>query len=401
MSEFTKDGVVTKTLDEWYDAVVSFKRAVWGNDFVTDPSTKQGADILQLAELLYNAEMNNVSAFAQLNINTATGICLDYIGLVRGISRNGGYPQQITVDLTSATTGWTLTPDVTFRTTSGYNYYAPADVSIDSLNQQIILVYSSDGNPSVNPGDPLQTVQPNTNVVSAVIAQGGIIDGAETESDELYRKRIKDADIGFIGTLELMASEMAKVPGMAKLRILYNDESTTDADGIPAYNTEFLVVPDDGADDPTFNAAVAEKILEVKVPGAPLYGSTTVTVADYYGENKTIRFTRPTKIMCQFYAQIALNPTTGVIDTSNVPVETQAIIDYVQSVDVGESISWSRILGMLAGDNGFIISDWGLRKGDSGPWLKTDIAPNSIREYLWIDADNIEISTSAPEALEL
>ena len=401
MSEFTKDGVVTKTLDEWYDAVVSFKRAVWGNDFVTDPSTKQGADILQLAELLYNAEMNNVSAFAQLNINTATGICLDYIGLVRGISRNGGYPQQITVDLTSATTGWTLTPDVTFRTTSGYNYYAPADVSIDSLNQQIILVYSSDGNPSVNPGDPLQTVQPNTNVVSAVIAQGGIIDGAETESDELYRKRIKDADIGFIGTLELMASEMAKVPGMAKLRILYNDESTTDADGIPAYNTEFLVVPDDGADDPTFNAAVAEKILEVKVPGAPLYGSTTVTVADYYGENKTIRFTRPTKIMCQFYAQIALYPTTGVIDTSNVPVETQAIIDYVQSVDVGESISWSRILGMLAGDNGFIISDWGLRKGDSGPWLKTDIAPNSIREYLWIDADNIEISTSAPEALEL
>lgn len=401
MSEFTKDGVVTKTLDEWYDAVVSFKRAVWGNDFVTDPSTKQGADILQLAELLYNAEMNNVSAFAQLNINTATGVCLDYIGLVRGISRNGGYPQQITVDLTSATTGWTLTPDVTFRTTSGYNYYAPADVSIDSLNQQIILVYSSDGNPSVNPGDPLQTVQPNTNVVSAVIAQGGIIDGAETESDELYRKRIKDADIGFIGTLELMASEMAKVPGMAKLRILYNDESTTDSDGIPAYNTEFLVVPDDGADDPTFNAAVAEKILEVKVPGAPLYGSTTVTVADYYGENKTIRFTRPTKIMCQFYAQIALNPTTGVIDTSNVPVETQAIIDYVQSVDVGESISWSRILGMLAGDNGFIISDWGLRKGNSGPWLKTDIAPNSIREYLWIDADNIEISTSAPEALEL
>lgn len=401
MSEFTKDGVVTKTLDEWYNAVVSFKRAVWGNDFVTDPSTKQGADILQLAELLYNAEMNNVSAFAQLNINTATGICLDYIGLVRGISRNGGYPQQITVDLTSATTGWTLTPDVTFRTTSGYNYYAPADVSIDSLNQQIILVYSSDGNPSVNPGDPLQTVQPNTNVVSAVIAQGGIIEGAPTESDEQYRKRIKDADIGFIGTLELMASEMAKVPGMAKLRILYNDESTTDSDGIPAYNTEFLVVPDDGADDPIFNAAVAEKILEVKVPGAPLHGSTTVTVADYYGENKTIRFTRPTKIMCQFYAQIALNPTTGVIDTSNVPVETQAIIDYVQSVDVGEAISWSRILGMLAGDNGFIISDWGLRKGNSGPWLKTDIAPNSIREYLWIDADNIEISTSAPEALEL
>lgn len=394
MSEFTSTGVVTKTLDEWYNAVVEFKRSVWGQDFVTDPTTKQGADILQLAELLYNAEMNNVSAFAQLNLNTATGICLDYIGLVRGIYRNGGYPQEIKVDLTSAVTGWTLTPDTTFRTQTGYNYYAPSDVQITSLNQQITLVYSSDGNPDVNDGEPLTTVQPNTNIVSAVIATGGITPGSDTENDVSYRKRIKDADIGFIGTLELMASEMSKVPGVAKLRILYNDESTTQQ-GIPAYNTEFLVVPDDGVDDTTFNASVAEKILEVKVPGAPLNGSTTVQIADYYGEPKNVKFTRPTKVMVQFFAKIATNPTTGVIDTSQVPVETQAIIDYVQSVDVGEGISWSRILGMLAGDSGFIITDWGLRKVGSSTWLKTDITPNSVREYLWIDENNINISTTA------
>lgn len=394
MSQFTSTGVVTKTLDEWYNAVVEFKRSVWGQDFVTDPTTKQGADILQLAELLYNAEMNNVSAFAQLNLNTATGICLDYIGLVRGIYRNGGYPQEIKVDLTSAVTGWTLTPDTTFRTQTGYNYYAPSDVQITSLNQQITLVYSSDGNPDVNDGEPLTTVQPNTNIVSAVIATGGITPGSDTENDVSYRKRIKDADIGFIGTLELMASEMSKVPGVAKLRILYNDESTTQQ-GIPAYNTEFLVVPDDGVDDTTFNASVAEKILEVKVPGAPLNGSTTVQIADYYGEPKNVKFTRPTKVMVQFFARVATNPTTGVIDLSQVPVETQAIIDYVQSVDVGEGISWSRILGMLAGDSGFIITDWGLRKVGSSTWLKTDITPNSVREYLWIDENNINISTTA------
>lgn len=400
MSEFTGQGIVTKTLDEWYQAVVDFKRAVWGNDFVTDPTTKQGADILQLAELLYNAEMNNVSAFAQLNLNTATGICLDYIGLVRGIQRDGGYPQQIEISLTSAATGWTLTPDVTFRTTTGYSYYVPSSVSIESINQEVTLVYSSDGNPDVNEGEPLQTVQPNTNIVSAVIIPGGITPGADTENDSQYRKRIKDADIGFIGTLELMASEMSKVQGMAKLRILYNDESTTDSHNIPPYNTEFLVVPDDGVVDATFNAAVAEKILEIKVPGAPLYGSTSVEVTDYYGENKTIKFTRPTKVMIQFYAKITTNPSTGVIDITNVPVETQAIIDYVQSVDVGEAVSWSRILGMLASDNGFIITEWGLRKGTSGEWVNSDISPDSVREYLWIDAANIDISTTAPEAFE-
>ena len=133
MSEFTNKGVVTKTLDEWYDSVVAFKRAVWGEDFVTDPTTKQGADVLQLAELLYNAEMNNVSAFAQLNLNTATGICLDYIGLVRGIQRDGGYPQQILVDLTSSVTGYTVTPSVTFKTVTGYTYYTPVPIEITAF----------------------------------------------------------------------------------------------------------------------------------------------------------------------------------------------------------------------------------------------------------------------------
>ena len=101
--------------------------------------------------------------------------------------------------------------------------------------------------------------------------------------------------------------------------------------------------------------------------------------------------------MVQFFARVATNPTTGVIDLSQVPVETQAIIDYVQSVDVDERISWSRILGMLAGDSGFIITDWGLRKAGTSTWLKTDITPNSIREYLWIDANNIDISTEAEQ----
>lgn len=400
MSEFTKDGVVTKTLDEWYNAVVDFKRAVWGEDFVTDPSTKQGADILQLAELLYNAEMNNVSAFAQLNLNTAAGICLDYIGLVRGIQRNGGFPQEIKVDLTLSTTGWTLTPAVTFRTLDGYNYYPSTDYEITDFNQQVTLVYSSDGNPPVSDGTPLQTVQPNTNIVSAVIAQGGVTEGSPTESDEQYRKRIKDADIGFVGTLELMASEMSKIQGLSKCRILYNDDDTTDSDGVAPYKTEFLVVPDEGTDVNTFTGTVADKILEIKVPGAPLQGTETEQVADYYGETKNVKFTIATKVMVQFYAKIAANPMTGTLDTSNVEIEKKAISDYVQSVDVGDPISWSRILGIVAQDHGFMVVGWGLRYQVVGGWsdwkVNEDIGVNDIREYLWTDEDNIDISTDAP-----
>lgn len=397
MSEFTSTGVVTKSLDEWYDAVVAFKRAVWGNDYVTDPTTKQGADITQLAELLYNAEMNNVSAFAQLNLNTATGVCLDYIGLVRGIQRDGGYPQQIRINMTSSVIGWTLTPDVVFRTTSGYNYYSPSSVAITELEQTVVLVYISDGNPDVSAGDPLMTIQANTNIVSAVIADGGIIQGAETENDASYRKRLKDADIGFIGTLELMASELRKIQGLAKLNYFYNDTGTTDAKGIPAYSTEFIVVPQDGIDDTVFNAAVAQKILDTKVPGSPTYGNTSLLVYDYFGEAKTVYFSRATKVGVQFYAKIRPNDQTGIIDISNVPTYKQAIVDYINNLDIGNPARWSRILGIISPDQGFTIEDWGLRKVGSA-WGKADLT-TSIRQYLWIELANIDISTTAPEGI--
>lgn len=394
MSEFTSQGVITKTLDEWYNAVVDFKRAVWGQDFVTDPTTKQGADILQLAELLYNAEMNNVSAFSQLNLNTAEGICLDYIGFVRGINRNPGYPQQIKVNLTSSTTGWFLDDTITFRTASGYTYYSDTAVEITSLEQQVVLIYNSDGNPDISEGDALQTVQSNTNIISAVVAEGGVIDGADTESDASYRKRIKDADVGFVGTLELMSSELATIDGMAKMKILYNDTGSTDSRGILPYCTEFLVVPNDVTEDLTFDNSVAKKILEIKVPGAPLYGTNrSITVPDYYGENKVVSFTRPTKVSIEFYARIGQN-AEGTVNTSKVEVEKQAIVDYIQSVDVGSPVKWSRVLGMIAGDTGYTIINWGIRIVGSSTWTQADVSCDP-REYLWAELTNIDISTTA------
>lgn len=393
MSEFTSTGVQTKTLDEWYQAVVAFKQQVWGNDFVLDPTTKQGADMVQLAELLYNAEMNNVSAFAQLNINTATGICLDYIGFVRGVSRNAGFPQEIKVDITSAITGYYIPANLVFRTTSGYSYYCPASVQVTNLNQQVTLLYTSDGNPEVTDGEALTTVSQFPNITSAVIAQGGVIQGQDTESDESYRARIKNSTISYIGTLEYIDAEIRKVDGVSKLNYYYNDTSSTDAKGIPAYASEFLVVPQDGVDDTTFNNAIAQKICEIKLPGAPLYGNTTVNVLDFYGEDKVIKFTRPVKKNIEIYAHVIPNPVTGQIDISGLPIVKKALCDYVNALAVGVNVSWSRVIGIIASDTGYIVDEWGMRLDGSSTWITTDLTIG-LREFAWLEEADIDITLS-------
>ena len=391
MSDFTSQGVKTKSLSEWYDAVVAFKRSVWGENYVIDPTTKQGADIMQLAELLYNAEMNNVSAFAQLNINTATGVCLDYLGQIKGVYRNAGFPQEIKVIITSSIIGNTITPSLVFQTVDGLHTYTTASsVEITSLQQEVTLISTEAGDPDVNDGDALRTITTFPTILNVVIANGGITAGTETESDESYRTRIQNAEIGYIGTLELMYAELLTIAGISKANFYYNDDDTTSATGIPPYATEFLAVPDDGVDDTTFNNLVAQKICDIKEPGAPTYGNTTVQVLDYMGQDKTIKFTRPTKVNIQFKAKIGTT-SEGKFSLDNLQLEEQQMVDYINSMKIGSDIDWSRMLGFIASDNNFTVVDWAIRRSD-GSWGKDNVVIDD-REYAWIELSDIVIGT--------
>lgn len=397
MSRFTDKGVeLSGDLDSWIQRVIAFKKKVWGDNYVSDPTTKQGADILQMAELLYNAEMNNISAMSQLSPDTATGICLDWLGAVKGVNRNSGYPQQIRVEITSNITGYTITPNDQFITNDGLYIYAVASsVQITTLTQEIVLLSANDGNPPVQSGDGLRTVGQFPNILSAVIVEGGITDGSDTESDASYRKRIKNSEIGFIGTLQLIYSELLTIPGIAKAWFYYNDGTTTDAQGRPSGATEFVVVPDaQSAENETeFNNLVAQKILDVKIPGAPTFGNTTVNLDDYLGEPKTINFSRGQKVSIEFAAKVAMSEETNSISLENVALEQQQIMDYVNQLRLGAGVEWSRILGFIASDPGYRIVSWGLRVKGSKTWTTNDINVE-YNQYAWVDSvDDITIST--------
>lgn len=386
MSEFTSQGVKTKSLSDWYDAVVAFKRGVWGDNYVIDPTTKQGADITQLAELLYNAEMNNVSAFAQLNINTAQGVCLDYLGQIKGIYRSAGFPQEIRVNITSSIIGNTITPSLVFQTTDGkHTYTVPSSVEITSLEQEVTLISTEAGNPDVSDGDTLRTITTFPTILNVQIVNGGITPGNDTEDDASYRLRIQNVEIGYVGTLELMLSYLLAIPGLAKSNYYYNDDAVTSASGITPYSTEFLCVPEAGVDDTTFNNLVAQRICDIKVPGTPTYGNTTVQVSDYMGQNKNISFTRPSKVNIEFKAKIGTT-AEGNFSMDNVPVEKQQIMDYVNSMKIGADIDWSRILGFIASDKNFVVLDWAIRRSD-GAWGQTNVVVGD-REYAWINSVN-------------
>ena len=392
MAEITDKGVVTKTLDEWYDAVVAYKQAVWGDNYVLDPTTKQGADIVQLAELFYNAELNHVSALSQLNVNTATGICLDWLGQVKGVLRNGGFPQQLKVKITSEYVGYTITPDIIFQTQDAlYTYTVAADVEITELEQEVNLIYTSDGNPDVAEGDTLRTLSYNPQILNVVITNDGITAGTDTEDDASYRARIKASEIGFIGTLQLIYSELLQISGLAKSGYYYNDTAETDDKGIPAYSTEFLAVPDEGVDSTTFNTLVAQKICDTKVPGAPLYGNTMVGIQDYMGEGKIIYFTRPTKVKIYIKAQVVAN-SEGVISLTSVPAIKQTIMSYINQLPIGADIDWSRIIGFISSSATYAVFDWAMKRED-GNWTQNSLQIG-LREYSWVESlDDIVIGT--------
>ena len=398
MAEITDKGVVTKTLDEWYDAVVAYKQAVWGDNYVLDPTTKQGADIVQLAELFYNAELNHVSALSQLNVNTATGICLDWLGQVKCVLRNGGFPQQLKVKITSEYVGYTITPDIIFQTQDAlYTYTVATDVEITELEQDVTLIYTSDGNPDVTEGDTLRTLSYNPQILNVVINNDGITAGTDTENDDSYRARIKASEIGFIGTLQLIYSELLQIPGLAKSNYYYNDLGVVDDKGLDPYSTEFLAVPDEGVDEATFNNLVAQKICDTKEPGAPTFGNTTVNVLNYMGQDKSIKFTRPSKVKIYIKAQITAN-AEGIFSTTAVPAIKQTIMSYINQLLIGTDIDWSRIIGFISSSTSYAVVDWAMKRED-GNWTKNSLQIG-LREYSWIESlDDIVIGTTPIEEI--
>lgn len=384
MGTWTNQGFVAKTKSYYQAAIQQVFVDAFGSDFDLNPNLPQNILIERLAELFYGMDMDGVEAFARLNLNTMEGLFLDVVGVWRGINRVLGKPQQGLVAVTCNPDNFTsfTVPEGTVLTVTetGEQFVTTRIATFTSNTGTLEIEYTSDGNSTAIIGNTMTvSLFPQINNLEIV----SLIDGTEDESDISYRSRLKNEYPAAVGTLEYVSNLLRALPTVKAVGCLYNDTAET-AGLIGPYCTEWMVAPTVDVTpeaEALFKQTVGEVIIDNKVPGAPTDGNTTVTVTDALGSVKTVKFTVAEEVPIEIELTVSTPESTGVLDLSGTSEIKAKVVEYVNSLEIGKDVSYSRCMAPFAADTGFDILSFRMKAKSSDTWITNGNLSITSRQY--------------------
>lgn len=401
MGRWTDAGWVNYDLPYYKDLIERVFKEAFGDDFDVDSTTEQGILIQRLAELFYNADMDGVEAFSRLNLDSATGVYLDLFGNMRSIPRNLGKPQKAVVTITCSPDNFlpfTIPAGTQFTSLNGSDVFVSEEaISVDSaINSGATLTYSQSGNSSQDLGGKLQ-VNGYSRITDIEIT--ALVAGSEREDDLSYRRRLQTQYPAANNTIQYVETLIAAQQNVRAVGHNYNDTAET-VGGLPPYTTEWMAAPDASVtSDATgtalnnFKQEIAKIIIDNKVPGSPTYGNTTQQVNDIFGDQKTVNFTIPDRIDIQIQVVVGTPQETGFIDLDpkNIGKITGEIDHYINTLDIGKDVIYSRCIAPLAIYKGFEVLSFKICNKAKQDWVTNGSYPIGDREYANVASGDIQI----------
>lgn len=400
MGKWTGQGFVANNESFYVTELQKIFVECFGNDFLLDPTLPQGIFITRVAELLYNADMDGVEGFARLNINNASGVYLDIIGGLRNIPRSQGTPQKVGLRLTISTNNFiqfSIPQGQAFTSLDGsYTFLNDTTYTVTSATAENVLFasFTSLGDSGISIGAKLSTDGFSQITDIEVVS---LTPGTEEESDIDYRTRLIRAIPVAVNTIEYVQNLLLADQSVRLVGHNYNDTADV-VDTLPPYTTEWMVVPESTVNMADATVAnlwklnIANIILNNKVPGAPTAGNTTVTNAtDVFGTQKTVKFTIPTKVNLQITATLGTPEQTGRLDMLGIDEIRAKMAQYINSLDIGNDVSYSRLIAPLAADKGFDVLTFTIKNKDTGTTLSNSNFPIGRREYASITLADISL----------
>lgn len=354
----------------------------------------EGIWINWLSEWLYNNDIDGLSMYNQFNLNTATGVWLSFLAILRGTARNDGTRAVINVTLTSSSQPYTIPALSKFNLLdSDIVFENLTEISVTSTSQTAQFRCTANGLTEAEIGDKLSSVQTLSLLTDIEISL--ITDGTDEESDDTLRARLKaqnafnsTSDIDSIYTALRNLTDVIKV-------VVYDNDTAGTVDSIPAYHINAVVL---GATD----QAVADVIRAKKSAGTPTYGAYSASSIDVQGHAKVQNFDRPDIVNVYVAASVTEKPGQANIDYSyNTLIKTN-IKNFVNALDIGDDISYTTVFGFMAFPavnassipvSPFDITSLLISNSPSADLVAENLSIGS-REYGWIDSvDNITITT--------
>ena len=289
-------------------------------------------DVEQALQLVYNAR----------SPATAVGADLDGIVKLNGLTRKIATFSTAAL-LISGTSGITITNGVA-QDTNGYTWALPGTVTIPPGGTiTVTATCQTPGAVNALTGAINLIATPTGGWISVMNANPASA-GQPIESDSQLRAR--QAISAALPSLSLPAGTeagVAAVPGVTRMNYLENPTNTTDSYGNPAHSITLVV--EGGTDQAIAQAIYNNRGIGCFVQGInPGSGAVTVTITDPSNGNLTlpISFFRPTYE--NVYVAMAIHGLVGYTTATMAAIQT-AIVQYLNSLEIGESVVYSEIYG--------------------------------------------------------
>lgn len=330
----TGNGFVRKPLDAILDSLNSRFLASFGSTFDVSPESPDGQVIGIIAD-----ECDTCWSQAQLVFNAyrpgaVQGIGLDNVCELTNTIRYVDQHTSVTVECKG--TQGTLVPagsvvgDGTMQFTTQTDVQIPGDVTVIANESGAYYVAPHTVNKIITTG-----ITGWTSVDNDDVGQTGI----EYEQDPALRaRRDKTTAVSGSATVEAIYAALVDL-NLDYLRIRDND--TGAAIGTQPAGTIFVVVDGGTKND------IARRIYNSKTGGVPTFGTESITINDSKGYPHTIKFSRSSST--EIYVKGTFKRRTGSNISSNDAIAElkQAAVDYLNSLQPGESVTWSYMFGPL------------------------------------------------------
>lgn len=331
---FGVNGPTAPAFEDIVNSLIATMQSIFGSDIYLEPDTQDYQLIVAFATAQNDDNNAIIDAYNSFRPSAAQGAGLSSIVLVNGLRRQASTNSTVQVTITG-TVGTQIVNGVV-QDTTGNLWNLPALVTIPvSGTISVTATAQQPGAISALAHTVTGRYTP-TRGWDTVDNPAISTPGNAVESDATLRKRqFASTALPAQTPLGAIIAAVAAVPGVGRSKVYENQYSVPDSGGIPGHSIAAVV---EGGD----STAIAQAIEAKKSPGTGTYGTTTVTVEDPAGVPIPINFFELTET--QIYVKVTIQPQAGYVASTGDAL-IQAIVDFINALDIGEDVFYSWMFG--------------------------------------------------------
>lgn len=340
-AQVTATGISAPSYADIFESLKASARNIFGPDLYLEEDSQDGQLLAVFALAIHDANQTAVTVYNSFSPQTAQGVGLSNVVKINNIKRAAASNSQVLLELTGVA-GTTINTGVV-SDAFGNKWNLPGVVVIPPAGTTTVTATAQEqGALSTGIGTITQIVTPvagwQTVTNPAVPSPGQAV---ESDAELRARQEIAPA-LNSYTVLDGLTSNLEALTGVDYVRVYENDTNATDSMGLPAHSIAAVVRGGDLQD-------IVETIYKLKGPGVYTHGTTSGTVTDMSGTVHTIRYFEPTEEPIKVVINI-----TALTNYTSVTGDRikQALVDYVNGMDVGEDLVVNRLYtpALLNGD---------------------------------------------------